>query len=131
MKKLLFCCMLLFATTFIFSQEEHQPPPGPPPLADRWKHDSTTIAASISLSADQSKKTKACFFNFYRDMDALREKYKGTRPAKEEVEKLVQKRDEAVKTTLNREQAEKYKSIKKQLMPPPPGQGKQPPPSKK
>ena len=125
--------MILLFSFLSYSQQEqkHQGPPKPPPVADRWKHDSTTIASSISLSTDQSKKTKTAYYNFYKEMDLLLEKNKGKKPLKEEVERLVKKRDDAVKAILNKEQSAKYEAISKKLMPPPPGHRKEPPPSKK
>lgn len=134
MKKIILFIALVLVATFSFAQ--NQQPHKPPPMADRWKHDSTTLVSSINLSADQLKKTKSAFYSFYKEMDALKEKNKGTRPPREEVEKLVTKRDDAVKAVLNKDQATKYEAMKKQFMPPPPpppgnSQQKQPPPSKK
>ncbi|MER3463098.1 MAG: hypothetical protein C4329_00345, partial [Chitinophagaceae bacterium] len=74
---------------------------------------------------------KNVFMDFYKNMDALLEKCKDKRPQREDVDKLISQRNEALKKMLNKDQVEKFKSIERNLMPPPPGgkKGNQPPPN--
>lgn len=108
---------------------ENQRPPKPPPAEDRWKHDLPIIKKYVTtITAKQEPAVKTAFFSFYKEADAVREKNKGQRPPKEEMDKVKNKRDEKLKKVLSAAQIEQFKKAEDELRPRPPGN--QPPPQK-
>jgi len=119
MKHLLIAIIALLANTFCFPQQQ-QGPPKPPPPEKRWEKDSEKLKKAVTPSEEELTKMKAAFMIFYKEMDALHEKNKGQRPAKEEVDKLIRKRNDAVKKVLSKDKFDKFLKVEKELGPPKP-----------
>ncbi|MDB5195667.1 MAG: hypothetical protein JWP88_37 [Flaviaesturariibacter sp.] len=132
MKQLLCFSLLLCIALSLVEQKKAPPqcPTKPPPMAERLKRDSSKIADALILSALQTVSVKTSFLSFYKSMDALLEKSKGTPPAREAVETLINTRNTAVKKALNPAQVKLYTCIELQLMPPPRPDKQGPPPSR-
>jgi hypothetical protein len=120
MKRMITCSTLLLLTGLLFAQENKNGQHKPPPLTERWNRDNGIITYDIPLSADAIGKVKEVFYTFYTGMDALMEKATSAPPAREAVEKLVDKRNLAVLRMLSDEDAAKYLHVIPMLMPPPP-----------
>jgi hypothetical protein len=122
--------LLLFSFAVITASS--QPPHHPPPISERWKHDSLRLVRLVSLQPSQILKVRTLFLQFHTSMDQLKEKNKGARPAREEVEKVAAIRNEKLKAILTSQQYQKFEAAQKEFLPPPPGErrGKPgPPPS--
>jgi Spy/CpxP family protein refolding chaperone len=129
MKKIFVAGFALLLTTGSFSQapkDNAQPPqdhPKPPAPEERWQHDSKRIGETLSLSQDQLTKLKPVFLDFYKNMDAMREKMPPPPPPpppplpKEDMEKILNKRNEQLKTILTPEQLNKLTEAEKQFHP--------------
>jgi hypothetical protein len=130
MKKIFFAgiAFLLINSSFSQPPQDH---PKPPTSEERWQHDRQRINEIPGLSADQLIKLKAVFIDFYKDMDALREKMPPPPPPplrKEEMDKILNKRNEQLKKVLTPAQLDKLSEEEKQFhngrrkdLPPPPG----------
>jgi Spy/CpxP family protein refolding chaperone len=141
MKKIFVAGFALLLSAGSFSQpptDNTQPPqdhPKPPAPEERWQHDSKRIGETLSLSHDQLAKLKPVFLDFYKDMDAMREKMPPPPPppppplSKEDMEKILNKRNEQLKTILTPEQLNKLTEAEKQFHPHKPMEG--PPPASK
>src|SRR5689334_7452770 len=90
MKKLLLAGIILLGAFSMFAQQ----PPKPPVPEERWKHDSKSITDNAGLTVEKVQKLKPAFMQFYTEMDALMEKQKGERPAKELVEPIMKRRSD-------------------------------------
>jgi Spy/CpxP family protein refolding chaperone len=123
MKKMIMAGIAILVTAITFAQPEKDGPSKPPPLEKRWEKDSGKIKSAVSLTADEQAKMKTAFMAFYTEMDALREKNKAQRPAREEVERVAQKRNDAIKKFLSKDKFEKFMGVEKQLGPPKPKDG--------
>lgn len=110
--------ILLFTSTA--SPQEPGQPGKPPPPEKRWERDSEKIKKAVTLTADELLKVKTVFMRFYKDMDALMEKNKGQMPAKEDVDKMIGKRNDAVKKVLAKDKYDKFMKMEKELGPPRP-----------
>jgi hypothetical protein len=134
MKMKLFIAVLLMLSSTIgikAQPPENQGPPKPPPAEKRWEHDLPIIKKHVTgITAKQETELKTAFFGFYKEADAMREKSKGQRPPKEEMDKVKNKRDEQLKKTLSAAQMEQFKKADPELRPKPPGQAPPPPASK-
>jgi hypothetical protein len=119
MKHLMIATVAFLFSTFTFSQQQDGPPKPPPP-EKRWEKDSEKIKKAVSLSADELTKMKDAFIRFYKEMDALHEKSKGERPAKEAVDKIAAGRNEAIKKFLSKDKFDQFMKVEKQLGPPKP-----------
>jgi hypothetical protein len=100
--------------------QERQGPPKPPPPEKRWEKDSEKISKSVTLTSDELTKMKAAFMNFYKEMDALHQKSKGERPPREEADKIVGKRNDAIKKALSKAKYDQFMKVEKELGPPKP-----------
>src|SRR5947209_8624719 len=121
MKKVFLGSALLLLTATLFAQPGHNDgPPKPPPVAERWKRDSIKLQLYVALQLTQISPVKNVFYISYQNMDALVEKSKGTPPAKEEMEKLHNGRNNALKTIFNAGQFDRYETFEREFMPPPP-----------
>ena len=116
MKRIIIAGIALLLTLHTFAQ--HEEPPKPPPPEKRWEMDSKKISEAITLSPTQTEKLKKAFFSFYTAMDGMHEKYPQSRPPKEEMDKLHEKRNEEVKKLLTAEQYAKFTEVEKRLGPP-------------
>jgi hypothetical protein len=123
MKQLVIAGLALLLTSASFPQGTKEGPPKPPPPEKRWEKDSEKISKTVRLTADELAKMKTAFMAFYSEMDALHEKNKGQRPAKEELNKIAAKRKASVKKFLSKEKYEKFLEVEKELGPPKPKQG--------
>lgn len=128
MKKIFVAVTALLTINLNFAQPP-QGPQKPPPPEDRWQHDSKKINDALGLSQAQLDKLKTVFLDFYKDMDALREKMQPPKPPKEDIDKIVSKRDEQLKKILSGNQLSKFSEVEKTLGPPK-RQGDQRPPAK-
>ena len=117
MKKVLIAFVALLSAKVCFSQPP-QGPPKPPPAEERWQRDSKKINESLGLSTEQLSKLKIVFMDFYKDMDALREKMEPPKPPKEEMDKILDKRNSQLKKLLTTTQLEKFNEVEKTLGPP-------------
>lgn len=120
MKYLLMAVLVLLSVSSTRAQDQQQGPPKPPPPEKRWEKDSEKIRKAVTLTADELSKMKTAFMGFYKDMDALMEKNMGQRPAKEEVEKLIGKRNTAIQQFLSKDKFEEFRKVEKELGPPKP-----------
>jgi hypothetical protein len=121
MKKLVFSSLFLLLAGSLFAQPQHREgPPKPPPIAERWKHDSTKLQLYVGLNPGQISSTKNVFVNFYKDMDALMQNRKDGPPKKEDMDKVVNKRKEALKAIFSAQQLGRLETFRREFMPPPP-----------
>jgi hypothetical protein len=118
--KLIIAFMAMLFTSAVLPQDQKQGPNKPPPPEKRWERDSEKIKKAVALADDELLKIKPAFMEFYKEMDALHEKNKGQRPAREEVDKVITKRNDAVKKVLAKDKYDKYMKIEKELRPPKP-----------
>jgi hypothetical protein len=114
--KLIIAFMAMLFTSAVLPQA----PDKPPTPEKRWERDSEKIKKAVALANDELLKIKPAFMEFYKEMDALHEKNKGQRPAREEVDKVITKRNDAVKKVLAKDKYDKYMKIEKELRPPKP-----------
>jgi predicted nucleic acid-binding Zn-ribbon protein len=119
MKHLMIASLALLMTSFAFPQQQDGPPKPPPP-EKRWEKDSEKIKKAVTLTTDELTKMKDAFMTFYKEMDALHEKNKGQRPAKEDVEKIRNKRNDGIKKFLAKDKYDKFMKLEKELGPPKP-----------
>lgn len=129
MKKIFVGVIVLLLSKSGFSQPG---PPKPPPPEERWQHDSKKINEAVGLSQAQLDKLKAVFMDFYKDMDQVKDKMQPPpppppQPSKEEMDKIVGKRNESLKKIMSAEQFQKFSEVDKQLGPPKHGQPPVPP----
>jgi Spy/CpxP family protein refolding chaperone len=126
MKKIFVAGIALLLTTGSFSQPpqgQSQPPqdrPKPPTPEERWQHESKRIGETLNLSQDQLAKLKPAFLDFYKDMDAMREKMPPPPPPplpKEDMDKILNKRNEQLKNILTPEQLNKLTESEKHFHP--------------
>lgn len=117
MKKIFVAVTALLLMNVSFSQPP-QGPPKPPPPEDRWQHDSKKINDAVGLSQVQLDKLKTVFLDFYKDMDALREKMEPPKPPKEDMDKIMNKRNDQLKKILSANQMTKFSEVDKTLGPP-------------
>jgi|GEM_PF-2719936 len=111
---------------------ENQAPPKPPSAEKRWEHDLPIVKKYVTtVTAKQQTEMKTVFFSFYKEADAVREKNKGQRPPKEEMDKVKNKRDEQLKKILSAAQMEQFKKAEEELRPKPPSNQPPPPKAKK
>lgn len=115
--KIIIAAIAMLFTSAIFPQDQKQGPGKPPPPEKRWEKDSEKIKKAITLTDDELLKIKTAFMSFYKEMDSLHEKNKGQRPVKEEVDKLIKKRNDAVKKSLSQDKFNKYMEAEKELGP--------------
>jgi hypothetical protein len=115
MKKIFVAVIAMYLSQFSFSQPP-QGPPKPPSAEDRWQHDSKKINEALGLSQVQLDKLKVVFIDFY-NMDALREKMEPPKPPKEEMEKIMNKRNDQLKKVLSEGQLQKFSEVDKTLGP--------------
>ena len=116
MKRILIAIIAFFAIANTYAQ-----PPGrmkPPPPEKRWERDSKIIAGSTNFSPALLIKMKPSFYFYYKEMDAVREKYKDTRPPKEEMEKAMAKRSTELKKVLSPAEHQKFVQMQRELLPP-------------
>ena len=116
MKRILIAIIAFFAIANTYAQ-----PPGrmkPPPLEKRWERDSKIIAGSTNFSPALLIKMKPSFYFYYKEMDAVREKYKDTRPPKEEMEKAMAERSAELKKVLSPAEHQKFVQMQRELLPP-------------
>lgn len=127
-----FALLLMLSTASINAQPQgEQGPPKPPPAEKRWQHDLPIIKKHVTgITAKQEGELKTAFFGFYKEADAMREKSKGQRPPREEMDKVKNKRDEQLKKVLSTAQMEQFKKADPELRPKPPKNGPPPPQTK-
>ena len=129
-KKLVILAVLVFGSIGMINAQEHQKNEGPrkpPSVEERMKHVKETLAKDASLSADKQQKVMDLFKQFFIKAD----KVAPPPPNKEEMDKLVKERDEAVAKVLTAEEFKRYKEAEKKLRPPhppKPGEGGENPP---
>ncbi len=125
--------LMMVSSMFTLAQPpENQGPPKPPPAEKRWEHDLPIIKKYVTtITAKQEPELKAAFFSFYKEADAVREKNKGQRPPKEEMDKVKDKRDAQLKKVLSTAQMEQFKKAEPELRPKPPGNQPRPTPPTK
>lgn len=121
--KMIIAALALIVTSAVFPHDQKQGPGKPPPPGKRWEKDSGKIKKTVTLTDDELSKLRTVFIDFYKEMDALHEKNKGKRPAKEEVDKIIKKRNDAVKKVLAKEKYDQYMKMEKELGPPKPPKG--------
>lgn len=117
---MIIAALVILVTSVASPQEPVQGPGKPPPPEKRWERDSEKIKKAVSLTSDELSKIKTVFMDFYKSMDALMQKNKGQRPAKEEVDKLISKRNDGVKKILSKDKYDRFLEIEKELGPPKP-----------
>lgn len=130
MKKILSTGIAVFLTATVVAQPGRRldGPPQPPPLTDRWAHDSTRLQLYVVLNGDQIGRVKTAFVSFYNDVDALMQQNKTVPPPKQAVEKILTKRNAALKTIFTAQQFDRFQTFEKEFMPPPPRPHKPPKP---
>lgn len=119
MKHLMIAFLSILMASFVLPQQPAGPPKPPPP-EKRWEKDSEKIKKTVTLTTDELAKIKDAFMTFYKEMDALHEKNKGERPAKEDVEKIRNKRNDMVKKFLAKDKYNQFMKAEKELGPPKP-----------
>jgi hypothetical protein len=118
--KLIIAFIAMLVTSAVLPQDQKQGPGKKPSPEKRWDRDSEKIKKAVMLTDAELSKIKPAFMDFYLEMDALHEKSKGQRPAKEEVDKVIGKRNDIVKKVLTKDKYDKYMKMKKELRPPKP-----------
>ncbi len=116
MKQFMLAATMLLATAFCNAQDHR--PMKPPPPEQRWERESQKFAETIKPAAAQLQQLKVVFFSFYKDMDALHDNNKETRPPKEAMDKILDQRRADVKKVLSATDFEKFKTIERELGPP-------------
>ncbi len=132
-KKLVILAVLVFGGIGMINAQEHQKnegPSKPPSVEERMKHVKETLAKDASLSAEKQQKVAELFKQFFIKADKVAPP--PPPPNKEEMDKLVKERDEAVSKVLTAEEFKRYKEAEKKLRPPHPPKpsegGENPPP---
>ena len=133
-KKLVILALFVFAGIGAINAQEHpkkEGPRKPPTVEERMKHVKETLAKDASLSAEKQQKIMELFKQFFIKADKVAPP--PPPPNKEEMDKLVKERDEAVAKVLTAEEFKRYKEAEKKLRPPHPpkpgeGGGNPPPP---
>ena len=115
MKKILIAIIAFFAIANTYAQPSGRMKPPPP--EKRWERDSKIIAGSTNFSPALLIKMKPSFYFYYKEMDAVREKYKDTRPPKEEMEKAMAKRSTELKKVLSPAEHQKFVQMQRELLP--------------
>ena len=132
-KKLVILAVLVFGSIGMINAQEHQKNEGPrkpPSVEERMKHVKETLAKDASLSAEKQQKVAELFKQFFIKADKIAPPPPPP-PSKEEMDKLVKERDEAVAKVLTAEEFKRYKEAEKKLRPPhppKPGEGGDNPP---
>jgi hypothetical protein len=121
MKKFLLGSAAALLSATLFAQPQHRPdgPPKPPPVATQWKNDSIKLQLYVVLATGQMADVKTAFVSFYKDMDALLQQAGGSRPEREEMEKVSTKRKAALKAILTSQQLDRFDAFEKEFIPPP------------
>jgi len=131
-KKLLILAVLIIAGIGMINAQEpkkNEGPRKPPTVEERLKHVKETLAKDASLSAEKQQKIMELFKQFFVKADKIAPP--PPPPSKEEMDKLVKERDEAVAKVLTAEEFKRYKEAEKKLRPPhppKPGEGGENPP---
>jgi hypothetical protein len=120
MKKIIFSSMVMLLTLSLFAQpnQKQDGPPKPPPIAERWKRDSIKLQLYVNISPEQVANVKNAFVSFYNSMDAMAPKEPGNPPGKEDMDKIIKTRKDALKTILNEKQFARFETFEKEFMPP-------------
>ena len=106
-----------------------QEPPKPPTVEERLKHLKEVMVKDASLNEEKQQKVAEVFKQFFVKADKINPP--PPQPNKEEMDKLVKERDEAVAKILTADEFKRYKEAEKKLRPPHPkegGEGAPPPP---
>lgn len=132
MKKIVFSGTMMLLTVSLFAQPQKQNgPPNPPPIAERWKRDSIKLQLYVNLGEEQVSRIKNAFVSFYTGLDALAPKAEMNLPRKEDIDHLLQTRNDAVKNIMDAKQFDRFTTFEREFMPlhpPMPGNKKMPPP---
>jgi len=115
---------------------KQDPPHKPPTVEERLKHLKEVMVKDASLNEEKQQKIAEVFKQFFIKADKLNPPPPPPPPNKEEMDKLVKERDEAVAKILTAEEFKRYKEAEKKLRPPHPpqpkeGEGAPPPPPPK
>jgi len=117
MKKQGFILILfVLMNTISFSQHRpDHPEQGKPNPKEHLEHVKKDIIRPLQLTAEKEKKVTEIFQDFLSEMDKKHDA--GKHPSKEEMDKLVNKRDEALKKILTDEEFKKLKELEKKNRP--------------
>lgn len=127
MKKILLSASFVLFVIVTRAQEQPPQPPKPPSIEERLKRTNDVIQQEVQLSDAQKKAVEQAFKKFFADADKLRKDNPPPPPpppdpkVKEQMDKLVKERDEAIKKALTDDQYKKYQEAAKKLHPPKPG----------
>ncbi len=76
----------------------------------------TRISDSLSITDAQKNSVDSAFKDYYTSMDKLRENLApGTRPAPEDMQKIIADRDAKLKQTITAQQFQKFKDDEEKL----------------
>ena len=111
---------------------KQEPPHKPPTVEERLQHLKEVMVKDASLNEEKQQKVSEVFKQFFIKADKLNPPPPPP-PNKEEMDKLVKERDEAIAKILTADEFKKYKEAEKKLRPPHPpqpkdGNGAPPPP---
>ena len=113
--KILLSAMLLLFATFGFAQA-----PGDAKkmtIEEKVKKTMSELTPQLSLDNDQQAKMQTIFTDFYTAKAKLYEGLQpGAQPDLAQKEKLINERDEKVKTVLKEDQYQKFKAWEEQMM---------------
>lgn len=120
--------MLVIASIVKAQPNQPQQPPKPPTPAERLKHVSEKLNASLQLNAAQKQKVVAAYKAFFADMDKSKDGKPQQPPpppppsvSKEIADKLSAERDVKIKAALTADQYKKYVELEKTMRPKHPG----------
>ncbi len=131
---LLLSAFMVAVIVMSYAQEpmKKEGPKKPPTVEERLKRLKEVMVKDASLSSEKQQKVAEVFKQFFVKADKIAPPPPPP-PNKEEMEKLIKERDEAVAKILTPEEFKKYKEAEKKLRPPHPPKpgekgGENPPP---
>ena len=138
MKKVLMMLSAFMVASLVVNAQgaaKQDPPHKPPTVEERLKHLKEVMVKDASLNEEKQQKIAEVFKQFFIKADKLNPPPPPP-PNKEEMDKLVKERDEAVAKILTADEFKRYKEAEKKLRPPHPpqpkeGEGAPPPPPPK
>jgi len=120
---LLSVCIIAAYTVQAQGSANEEPRRKPPTVEERLKHLKEVMVKDASLNEEKQQKIAEVYKQFFIKADKLNPP--PPPPNKEEMDKLVKERDDAVAKILNAEEFKRYKEAEKKLRPPHPPQPKE------
>lgn len=116
MKKVsLLFMLLMLAIGFAFSQHRPEHPGGKPDPKEHFEHVKKDVISPLNLSKEKEAKVIEIFKSSMEEMDKKHEA--GKRPEKEEMDKLLAKRDAELKKVLSESEFKKLKELEEKSRP--------------